>query len=493
MPPFPSASRDLVFSNLPSSDIVAAVVQRIRSAIGLGLVAGGDKLPKEAELARQFGISAFALREALTTLREEGAIETRAGKFGGSFVTESLVTESLAHDELCRLTFSELRDLGDWRRMLSAQAADLAARRASPSNLERLSGYAHQVSEAQTAEQARRAHGRFYLELAAAGQSMRLSQAGFAMHDQLDWLFGLVLDDEPKRALRSAELSEIVHCVGTQNSDYARVLASTHILTMVDELARLRLELIASRDRQSGARVKAVSGESFAAEVELFVGSLASEIGALAVKTAPLLGATLSAREIRTGVSLLVLPAFDRIPIFSLGLGVMAEVGVVPEHPYWINWWETTPSGPVENTHHILDPEDENFYDYEAREFIAQPRQRLADWATGPYVDYGGNNDYIVTFSSPILFEDRFLGVVTVDLLVADLERHFSSFLAGLDSSCVVVNAENRVVMSNSVSFDVGDVVRPASSDDVFSIGVFGWSLVLKNTRVSTETANILA
>jgi DNA-binding FadR family transcriptional regulator len=204
VPTLPLVSRDVVFGNLPSSDVSTAVVRRIRAAIGLGLLAGGEKLPKEAELAKRFGISSFTLREALSILRAEGLIETRAGKYGGSFVRRSPKTAALARDELCRLSFSELRDLGDWRQMLTAQAAGLAARRASQSNVERLASYADQVSESETPEQARRAHGRFHLELAAAGQSMRLNQAEFAMHDQLDWLFGLVLDDEEKRLARAA-------------------------------------------------------------------------------------------------------------------------------------------------------------------------------------------------------------------------------------------------------------------------------------------------
>src|SRR6478672_5131031 len=105
----------MLFGNMPSSDLSDTVVRRIRAAIGLGLLKDGQKLPKEAELAKRFGISSSTLREALGVLRTEDLIETRAGKYGGSFVKHPKEIASLARDELTRMSFTELRDLGDWR------------------------------------------------------------------------------------------------------------------------------------------------------------------------------------------------------------------------------------------------------------------------------------------------------------------------------------------------------------------------------------------
>ena len=130
MPSLPLAAADVMFGNLPSSDVSDSVVRRIRAAVGLGLLSDGDRLPKEAELTKRFRISSFSLREALGVLRDEGLIETRAGKYGGSFVKRPAEVSALARDELARLSFTELRDLGDWRHMIAEKAAGLAARRA---------------------------------------------------------------------------------------------------------------------------------------------------------------------------------------------------------------------------------------------------------------------------------------------------------------------------------------------------------------------------
>ena len=69
-----------------SSGRADEVVQRISEAIHLGLLSDGEKLPVEVDLAAQFGIAPMTVREALADLREQGLVETRRGRSGGSFV-----------------------------------------------------------------------------------------------------------------------------------------------------------------------------------------------------------------------------------------------------------------------------------------------------------------------------------------------------------------------------------------------------------------------
>jgi hypothetical protein len=168
----------------------------------------------------------------------------------------------------------------------------------------------------------------------------------------------------------------------------------------------------------------------------------------------------------------------DEIGPATHGLGVIAEVGVVPGHTYWLDWWQCTQTGSLErDTRHVMDPQRDDFYDYESREFIAHPRKTLLPWATGPYVDHGGVDDYLVTVSVPIVRDSRFLGVAAADLLVASLEGIFAPWLAGAENPCLLLNAEERVIVSNAVTHHVGDVLRTASGFHLDEIGVFGWSL----------------
>jgi DNA-binding FadR family transcriptional regulator len=61
-------------------------VARLAQAIKLGLVAEGERLPAERELAEQLKVSRVTLREAIRALREAGYLESRRGRTGGTFV-----------------------------------------------------------------------------------------------------------------------------------------------------------------------------------------------------------------------------------------------------------------------------------------------------------------------------------------------------------------------------------------------------------------------
>jgi DNA-binding FadR family transcriptional regulator len=62
-------------------------VERMLTVIKLGLVAPGDRFPPERELAALFGVSRLTLREAIRALQQSGYVESRRGRFGGTFVT----------------------------------------------------------------------------------------------------------------------------------------------------------------------------------------------------------------------------------------------------------------------------------------------------------------------------------------------------------------------------------------------------------------------
>src|SRR5690348_1968335 len=62
-------------------------VERLLTAIKLGLVAPGERFPAERELAAQLGISRLTLREAIRELHEAGYVSSRRGRLGGTFVT----------------------------------------------------------------------------------------------------------------------------------------------------------------------------------------------------------------------------------------------------------------------------------------------------------------------------------------------------------------------------------------------------------------------
>jgi DNA-binding FadR family transcriptional regulator len=62
-------------------------VERLLTAIKLGLIAQGERFPPERDLAAQLGIGRTNLREALRELQQAGYVSCRRGRYGGTFVT----------------------------------------------------------------------------------------------------------------------------------------------------------------------------------------------------------------------------------------------------------------------------------------------------------------------------------------------------------------------------------------------------------------------
>lgn len=474
-----TSGRRILYGPLPSADVITAVVRRLRAAIGLGLLTDNERLPREADLAKQLGVTSFSLREALGELRAQGLIVTRAGKNGGSFVRQPKDGSELALDELVRFSSIELRDLGDWRQMLVGHSATLAAQRASDTHITRLFEYAKRVGESVDAEHARRAHGRFHVELASAAQSMRMSRAEFAVHEEIDWLFGLALDTPVQRDVSATGLQEIVEAVQSRDADKARMVAQQYSSRLVLELGRLRLQALASsRLRESGLTANRLPNSSLPDEIESILKAILGPLRQLAGDAAAILDGSRSSEELRAAATLAILQRIGSLPGWMDGFGILAEVGVLPDHPYWISWWNITDTGPVESHEHVTDPEREDFYEYANLDWMTYPRERHEVWASGPYVDYGGVDDYTLTVAAPILVGDRFLGTAVVDLLVADLEKRLAPWLASTEETFLLLNVEDRIVVSNSLEHQVGDVSTAYSFTVVRSFPIFGWTLV---------------
>jgi GntR family transcriptional repressor for pyruvate dehydrogenase complex len=64
------------------------ICERIREQLALGVLKPGDKLPRERDLAEQFGVSRNVLKEALRSLEMAGLLRLQKGVKGGAFIQE---------------------------------------------------------------------------------------------------------------------------------------------------------------------------------------------------------------------------------------------------------------------------------------------------------------------------------------------------------------------------------------------------------------------
>jgi GntR family transcriptional repressor for pyruvate dehydrogenase complex len=122
-----AGSLDVLFAPVRSQTAFEETVDRLGTAIRLGLLAPGTRLPAERELCLRLGIARSTLRQALTALAQSGHLHSRRGRGGGTFVSDPLppVTPPSA-----RLRAS-WREVCDERTALETGIAVLAAARAA--------------------------------------------------------------------------------------------------------------------------------------------------------------------------------------------------------------------------------------------------------------------------------------------------------------------------------------------------------------------------
>jgi DNA-binding FadR family transcriptional regulator len=119
------------------------VADQLRELIMAGELSQGARLPNEALLAREFGVSRATIREALRVLAAQSLIHTAKGAGGGSYVTLPSVDHisSFLSSNINLLTGNRdltLEELIEARMLLEIPAARLAAERRREEDLERL-------------------------------------------------------------------------------------------------------------------------------------------------------------------------------------------------------------------------------------------------------------------------------------------------------------------------------------------------------------------
>jgi DNA-binding FadR family transcriptional regulator len=229
-----------MFHPISTQNAFEAVFEQVRTAVDLALLVPGDRLPPERELAAMFDVSRPTVREALRVLAMSGYVGIRRGSAGGAYVLERPRTD---HADRVREALSarrhELSALLEWRRVVEAEAAALAATRISDDQLRALrarlveSGGRHVRSHGLW----RAADSRFHIAVAEATgnpymlETVRKVRAQLA--HALDALTLLRLAIEPAAA---HEHEAILAALQARDPDMARATAALHGRTTEERL-----------------------------------------------------------------------------------------------------------------------------------------------------------------------------------------------------------------------------------------------------------------
>jgi DNA-binding FadR family transcriptional regulator len=197
--PDPVTSLDSVFAPVRSHTAFEETVERLGTAIKLGLLAPGTQLPAERELCAKLGIARSTLRQALIALGQSGHLHAIRGRGGGTFVADPQPPAAPPSPDL----LADWREVCDERMAIEVGVAVLAAERADVETLDRLEHLALELDGMlHDFDSYRGADVRLHVALAHAAGSSRLVRSMTEVQGKMTSLIALIA--HPPEVLASA-------------------------------------------------------------------------------------------------------------------------------------------------------------------------------------------------------------------------------------------------------------------------------------------------
>jgi GntR family transcriptional regulator, transcriptional repressor for pyruvate dehydrogenase complex len=199
----------VVFAPVRSQTAFEETVDRLGTAIKLGLLPPGTRLPAERELCARLGIARSTLRQALVALGQSGHVHATRGRAGGTFVADPQPPDTPPSPEL----LAAWRETCDERMVVEVGVAVLAAERAHSELLDSLDDLTVAIDGMlEDFAGYRQADVRWHVGLAEATESPRLVTAMTEVQGAMTGLISLIA--HPSEVLASA------------NAQHRRVLAA---------------------------------------------------------------------------------------------------------------------------------------------------------------------------------------------------------------------------------------------------------------------------
>ncbi|QEC48054.1 FadR family transcriptional regulator [Baekduia soli] len=219
-------SMDTVFAPVRSQTAFEETLERLGTAIKLGLLAPGARLPAERELCTRLGISRSTLRQALTALAQSGHLHAVRGRGGGTFVAE----RPPPVDPPSRELLASWREACDVRLSVELGIAALAAARARPEELAPLDELVVAMDDlVEDFPAYRQADVRFHIGLAEATHSPRLVAAATEAQGAMTDLISNIAHPAEILEHANAQHARLLSCIRGRDADAAVRIMAEHL------------------------------------------------------------------------------------------------------------------------------------------------------------------------------------------------------------------------------------------------------------------------
>src|SRR4051812_22093712 len=201
-------------------------MERLGTAIKLGLLPPGTRLPAERDLCEQLGIARSTLRQALTALVQSGHLVALRGRGGGTFVADAPPVAEPPTPEV----LAHWRDRCDARLAVELGVAVLAAERAEPDVLPGLRALVADMDERLDDFPAyRQADVRFHVGLSEATGTPALVAAMTEVQGAMTDLIHHIAHPPEVLAWSNAQHGRLVGCLERHDADSAVRTMAEHL------------------------------------------------------------------------------------------------------------------------------------------------------------------------------------------------------------------------------------------------------------------------
>ncbi|WP_344428359.1 FadR/GntR family transcriptional regulator [Amycolatopsis minnesotensis] len=218
-----------LFRPVRAGNAFEETVERLLQAIRLGVVGTGERLPSERELADRLGVSRVTLREAIRALADAGYVESRRGRYGGTFVNDTLPTPPEHVVDGRKVDAATLEDALSLRFVLETGAAELAAaRELTRTDREHLTAMLANAADAGLGDY-RRKDSRLHLAIAEVTASGTLTTALADARMRVNQLLDEIPLLERNLEHSNAQHEAIVNAILAGDPGAARTAMAEHI------------------------------------------------------------------------------------------------------------------------------------------------------------------------------------------------------------------------------------------------------------------------